>query len=281
MRNRTPDSSHRLYDELQSENTQALLDRLEAEMEKEEMDTDLVEALLEVLDEKAPIHVRRDSPEESLRKFKMKNAPMLTTEKDEKKSRPVVRIVARVALAACLCVVMAGAVAQACGIDLIGQFLEWREETFVLRGTSHGGQMVLDAAPEGEYTSLAEAVAAYGIADPVVPTWIPRGMELQSVRVKEVPYAIDLTARYVGDDDRKIVSKVYICLDESYFAIHSEHSEKDQPSYMVNGISFLITSNNEQYHASWVVGNCICSINGDLTESEIKQMINSIFTEER
>lgn len=73
MRNRTPNSSHRWYDELKSENTVALLDRLEAEMDKGEiMDLDLIDALLQLLDEKAPLPESLETPEEALQKFKEK-----------------------------------------------------------------------------------------------------------------------------------------------------------------------------------------------------------------
>lgn len=278
MRNRTPDSSRRWYDELQSENTQALLDRLEAEMDKEEIeDTDLIDAILKLLDERVPVPVSQESPEESLRKFRAQYAPILDSDNEEREPRPLGRRILRVAMVACLCVALLLVGAQACGINLIGQFLEWREETFVLRGSNRGGQMTLEEALEGEYTSLAEAVVAYGITDPIVPTWIPEGFEIQYVRAKELSHAVDLTARYVGDSDQKIILKVYIRLDGDDSFVHAEHSDPESTPYENNGIAFVLSNNNTQHQASWVVGRCSCSINGDLTESEITHMIDSIF----
>lgn len=278
MRNRTPDSSHRWYDELKSENTQALLDRLEAEMDKEEIaDTYLIDAILKLLDERSPVPVSQVPPEESLREFYAQYGPILDFDFEEQKSRPAGRRALRVAMVACLCVVILFAGAQACGINLIERFLEWREETFVLRGSNHGGQMTLEDAPEGEYTSMAEAVATYGITDPVVPTWIPEGFEVQYVRAKELTHAVDLTARYLGDNDKKIILKVYINLNGSDIDAHAEHSDLQSVPYESNGITFLLSSNNKQYRAAWVIGSCTCSINGDLTESETTQMIDSIF----
>lgn len=280
MRNRTPDSSNRWYNELRSENTQALLDRLEAEMDKEEIeDTDLIDAITRLLDERAPVPVAQESPEESLRKFRAEYAPILDSDFEEKKIHPLRRRAAQIALAACLGVTMLFAVASACGVNLITEFLEWREETFVLRGRGSSGQMELEYAPEGEYTSMAEAVAAYGIADHLVPTWIPEEFEVQYVRAKEQLYSVSLTARY-GVGDRKIQVKVYINNAEDDSAIHAEHSSPKSVPYESNGVEFLISENNEQWQASWTVRNCVCSINGDLTEREIKRMIDSIFVEE-
>lgn len=278
MRNRTPDSSRRWYDELQSENTQALLDRLEAEMDKEEIeDTDLIDAILKLLDERVPVPVSQESPEESLRKFRAQYAPILDSDNEEREPRPLGRRILRVAMVACLCVALLLVGAQACGINLIEQFLEWREETFVLRGADNGGQMVLEEAPEGEYTSLAEAVVAYGITDPIVPTWIPEGFEIQYVRAKDQAYATNITARYESNGDKKIILKVYLSPEDIESDIHAEHSDSEYIPYENNGIAFVLSNNNTQHQASWVVGRCSCSINGDLTESEITHMIDSIF----
>lgn len=278
MRNRTPTSSHRWYDELQRENTQALLDRLEVEMNKEVIeDPELIEAIASILDERAPAPVPRETPEESLRRFRARFAPMLEDEPEPpKKSYRRGRRVLRVALAACLCVVMLLAIAQACGLDLIGQFLEWREETFVLRGQS-GGQMALDEVSQGEYASAAEAVAAFGITEPVAPTWIPERFHIEYVRVKELGFAVDITARYVGEGGQKVVLKIYRSQDEGPSYVHSEHSGLESEPYEINGVTFLLTHNNIQYQAAWDVGDCSCSIIGDLTEGELIQMIDSIF----
>lgn len=285
MRNRTPNSSHCWYDELQSENTQALLDRLEFEMDKEEIDTDLIDAILKILDERVPVPEPPETPEESLRQFREKYAPLLDSA-DEEEKRPVRRRhVLRYAAAACICAVMFLAAAQANGMDLIGQFLEWGEETFVIRGRS--GQMVLDDVPEGEYASVEEATDAFEITDPVAPKWMPVRYHVQSVRVKELDGAVDITARYVADNEQRAVLKIYKVLDnsgvdDSADTIHSEHTNTilEPDSYEKGGIEFLLANKNSQHRATWETGTCTCSINGDLTRKEIIRMIDSIFLEE-
>lgn len=281
MRNRTPHSAHRWYDELQSENTQALLDRLEAEMSKEVLeDTELIDAIAKILDERVPAPEPEETTEESLRAFRAQYAPILEADfKEEQKARPLGRRVARIALAACLCIVMMLAVAQACGVDLIGQFLEWQEETFVLHGKG-SGQMVLDGAPEGEYASTQEAVDACGITEPVVFTWIPKSFGIESVRVKRLSHADDIVTYYAADGDKKFVQKIFSYHGEGGDDTIGEHSVPASTPYVVNNITFLLSSNNGQYQATWTAGSCTCSIVGDLTESELTQMIDSIFLEE-
>ena len=278
MRNKTPDSSQRWYDELQSENTQALLDRLEAEMEKEEIeDTGLIMALTKLLDERTPVPASDGTPEESLKRFRADFAPVLDGDFEEPQTARRLHPVLRAALVACLCVIMLFAVASACGVNLIAEFLEWREESFVLHGKG-SGQMVMEEPAEGEYASMAEAVASYGITDPVVPTWIPEGFEVQFVQAKDMSHAVNLTACYM-QQEQEIRIKVYIG-EGGGSDVHSEHSDTESVPYESNGVEFLISKNNEQYRTSWAMNNCICSINGDITEREIKQMIDSIFTTE-
>ena len=280
MRNRTPDSMCRWYNDLKDENTQALLDRLEAEMDKEEIEnTDLIEAIMMILDERSSVPDLQETPEESLKRFRAQYAPILEGDLDERRPRITSHKAVRVAVAACLCVVMSIAVAQACGINLIANFLEWREETFVLRGGGASGQMVLEDTTEGDYTSMREALAAYNITMPIIPTWIPARFEIQYVKAKEQLYSVSLTAVYKAkDSDEEVVVKVYFN-DSS--DVHAEHSDSESIPYVSNGTEFVIANNNEQRQAAWVVGKCVCSINGDLTEREIKQMIDSIFAEER
>lgn len=282
MRNRTPDPSHRWYDTLQRENTQALLDRLEVEMNKEVIeDPELIETISNILDERAPAPVPQETPEESLRRFRAQYAPMLegapeTPKKPTRRGRRVLRV----ALAACLCVVMILVIAQACGFDLIGQLLEWREETFVLRG-QNGGQLTLDQAPEGGYASAAEAAAACGITEPVAPTWIPERFHIEYVRVSELDDSTVLTTRYGEAGGQKVVLKIHKSQSAGTFDVHSEHSEPESTPYETHGVTFFLADNNAQYQAAWKVGGCTCSINGDLTRDELIQMIESIFETEK
>lgn len=283
MRNRTPDSTHRWYDDLKGENTQALLDRLEAEMEKEEIeDTDLIAAIMMILDERAPVPVPQENPEDSLKRFRAQYAPILEEDLDDRKPHVTVHRAMRVAVAVCLCVVMSIAVAQTCGINLIANFLEWREETFVLRGGGASGRMELEDAPEGEFSSMPEALYAYGVSGSIVPSWIPARFEIQYVKAKEQLYSVSLTAVYKAkDSDEEVVVKVYFNKSNDSSDVHAEHSDSKGLPYVSNGTEFVIANNNDQRQASWIVGKCVCSINGDLTEREIKQMIDSIFANER
>ena len=188
------------------------MDRLEAEMEKEEIeDTDLIAAIMMILDERAPVPVPQENPEDSLKRFRAQYAPILEEDLDDRKPHVTVHRAMRVAVAVCLCVVMSIAVAQTCGINLIANFLEWREETFVLRGGGASGRMELEDAPEGEFSSMPEALYAYGVSGSIVPSWIPARFEIQYVKAKEQLYSVSLTAVYKAkDSDEEVVVKVYL-----------------------------------------------------------------------
>ena len=56
--------------------------------------------------------------------------------------------------------------------------------------------------------------------------------------------------------------------------------EKDNASvvfYERSEITHYIMSNNDQMTAAWTNQNLMCSISGDLSEDELKDMINSIY----
>jgi len=184
-----------------------------------------------------------------------------------------------------MCTIMLLAAVQASGVDLIGQFLEWGEETFVIRGRS--GQMVLDDVPEGEYASVEEAADSCGITDPVAPKWMPVRYMIEYVHVRYLDDAVNITAKYSAANEQKTIIKIYMALDgnnvdDGADDIHSEHTSSDpEPDpYQKGGVEFLLASNNSQYRATWETGACTCSINGDLTRKEIIRMIDSIFLEE-
>ncbi len=269
-----------LRKELLNENPKTLLDRLESAMEQGEIDADEVSVYLDVLDQTAPLDVPARNSQESLQEFREKYAITLDSDRKARRVHPVRRKILRTALAACLCVVMMFAVAQAYGVNLIAQFLEWREETFVLHASNSGGQMTLEQAPEGEYVSMAAALADYGITEPVAPTWIPEGFAIKYARVKELYYAANFNARYEAGD-RVIALKVYRGPDGDESDVHAELSDPSAEKYEAGGITFLISKNNAQYRAAWLTGDCTCNLSGDLTERQLKKMLDSISAEER
>lgn len=93
------------------------------------------------------------------------------------------RIAILVAAAAVLLSLMM-ATTYALGYDLWGAFAQWTKETFAFGSGSVTGNTE-EPVTEVEYASLQAALGAYGVAEPLAPSWIPDGFVLDSVSVDD------------------------------------------------------------------------------------------------
>lgn len=187
-----------------------------------------------------------------------------------RKLRPLRKgLVAVAALAALL----AGMVtAQAAGLDLLGAFGHWTEETFHFSLTT--------SQPEqGSMAQLVEAAEATQLPSELIPTWHPAGFEAAEPQVDHVEDFLDAIL-YSYEDKEKDLSYI-VCLDRYYHPsdIPSIVLEKDDgpvEQYQRNGRMFYIMSNLETMTATWSDGELVVTIAGQLSTQEIKQIIDSI-----
>lgn len=187
-----------------------------------------------------------------------------------RKLRPLRKgLVAVAALAALL----AGMVtAQAAGLDLLGAFGHWTEETFHFSLTT--------SQPEhGSMAQLVEAAEATQLPSELIPTWHPAGFEAAEPQVDHVEDFLDAIL-YSYEDKEKDLSYI-VCLDRYYHPsdIPSIVLEKDDgpvEQYQSNGRMFYIMSNLETMTATWSDGELVVTIAGQLSAQEIKQIIDSI-----
>lgn len=173
--------------------------------------------------------------------------------------------------------------AYSMGFDLWGVIAQWSQDTFTfvpaskVSGTdnSYSGSTPIDA----EYADLQTALDAYGITEPLAPTWVPEGFIIEAVGI-----------------DEDIVSMVntfhvsYIC-DERWIIVHiNMHQtasdaiywawEKDDINVIetqIEGCTFYIMENAGRQCAVWSNGPFECSITGDITSEELYKVIKSIF----
>ncbi|MEH2937453.1 DUF4367 domain-containing protein [Lawsonibacter sp. JLR.KK007] len=194
------------------------------------------------------------------------------------------RTVQLAALLAALLMLVTVATAAA-GYDIWRMLAEWTAEQITL---APGQIEYIDPddlhIPEepGEYTDLQEALTAYGINRPVVPKWLPEGFVIEQLIVDNgtFPDTIIFAAYYCrGEDVLGIQIDIYL-RDENKNSENFGHFEKDEGdpiSYEVGGITHLLVTNAGQPVALWANGPAECSINGDITMDELKQMIDSIY----
>lgn len=194
------------------------------------------------------------------------------------------RRVRRVILAAALLAVLGGSIAaQAAGLDIFGIIAHWTAETFhfEITGTSdrnESSQPALAPGAKAEYASLQEAADAYGITG-VVPAWWPDGFELAELKTSVNQNRVMINAFYQAGAKSFTASIRQYAFAESAGTVIYEKDGNKVILYEKNGIVHYIMSNLDQKRAVWKSGLLECSISGDLTEQELKKMVDSIYQE--
>lgn len=223
----------------------------------------------------------------SLNRFLDKHSRLVEcASRTSKKSRPnTSRWKPSVAAAIAVLVVLGSLVtAQALGIDVFGAIARWTDETFHFSASSQNEadsdadiQNSTDQSPDGEYTSLQDALDACGIKQSVIPQQLPNGFELAKVSVYSLPSQVEIEAICTSND--RIFSLTifrYNSPDVVGQTIFEKDSE-DMVLYNKNGITYYIMSNNQQLTAVWMPQELLtCTITGDLSIEEIKNLLDSV-----
>lgn len=270
-----------------------ILEELDARMEEmtdQSCDPELIRLYLDVLEEKEPLGLELD-PEASLQRFLEERAGEESTPPEEPAAQAAVsrpaglrrfRHFPRTLIAAAVVAVLFGLGSMAGSSRLWESVVHLPQGTLqiVPPGASQSGQT--SAQPpleELEFTSLQEALDAYGITEPLAPKWLPEGFESRDVIISVDPDFIRIATRYTGDEKEiKIVVRRYNseeALDR--VSVEKENGQQDV-KYIRGGVEHSIAQNRGFYTASWTNGLNIVSIVGSVTEEELEQMIDSIYT---
>lgn len=243
-------------------------------------DVDLLCAYLDVLEEKDPVLPPDRDPAAQYEKFKEDHAELFDApERAAKQALPRKGRFPRVkkvltALAAAFCVVVL--VADASGAGVIGRLIEWGTETFSLRPAS--GVMELETADENGFRSLQEALAYYEVENPAIPTWIPERYILGKIIVLQLSDSTVVSGKYAADDQELFI-RVSIPFEEVF--TFEKNITDDYVSYTAkSGIAFILSGNSNADRAVWDAKGYAYSVAGDITEKELKQMLDSVWNGE-
>lgn len=234
-------------------------------------DIDLLCAYLDVLEEKAPVLPDGYDPAAEYAKFReihdeLFNLPECSAPRKGGLFRLRQTLVT---FAAVFCLVVF--VADANGAGVIDRLIEWSAETFTLRPIS--GVMELPSASEKEFRSLQEALDYYEVKDAAIPTWIPGRYSIDRITVLETDDATIVGGRYTSGNEELLIRGT-ISYDED-FAFEKDIAD-GHSLYTVNGITFILSTNFEEERAVWTAGGYVYSVGGDVTEKEMKQILNSV-----
>ena len=176
-------------------------------------------------------------------------------------------------------------VTAAAGYDIWRMLAEWTAEKITLApGQIEYADPDDIHIPEepGEYTDIQEALTAYGLNRPVVPQWMPEGFIQSYIIVNPMVNSglIIFHVLYQREDDSLIIQVNIYLEDKDRVHDNFQNFQKDEGdpiSYEAGGITHLLATNAGRPTALWANGPAECTISGDITMDELKQMIDSIY----
>lgn len=274
--NKCAEFSH--YDSLTTEQLQEILRKHAHEELETEPDTDELYYIMEVLarrrEEQDPQAFR--SNEEALADFRKNHMPKATQEGCAKVVRFPDCVFRTVAVLAIVLVLLVGTsvTAQAVHADIWGKFASWTKEFFQFTDTPQG---TTATDPEKEYNaeleSLQDALSQEGVAEKLVPIWMPEEYKSKDLQIMHTPRVLNVNATYEKDDERLIIK---IRQTIGVQAPQVEKNDDFLELYVVDGVEYYIFSNTETLQAAWSIGEFECLMIGKITLEEMKAMIDSI-----
>lgn len=183
-----------------------------------------------------------------------------------------VRVFARaVGVAAAVMLVMA-MTSTALGFNPIKAFLDWADG-IVQVYSDPSGIMELPASDPSEYHSLAAALEANGIDPRYCPTWVPKDYAVYHVNVRQIEDMVKYTASYESERGELLVRVTQF--DDLLWSSTAER-EGGRETYVRNGVTYYLVSNHDQSKAGWQIEGYSYVIDGQISENELKKIIDSI-----
>ena len=255
---------------------------------EENLDTEKLDALLDALNEVDPLpETEAFDAGKSLDKFHEKYAPVFsaleTKSAATSSSSPAKKHSGRalfkiLPIAAVLVLLFGSMTAQAFGLDIFGAIARWTSEIFQLSesSTPHAtiGTNPLAEGKEAHYDSLEEALDAFSITAPVAPKWIPDRFELETIIAVNKSGGVLICADYASSGGfLQVRYKEVKNIDFSSL----EQENGDVETHFKNGIEHYLLSDMDREKAFWQNGELECQIFGNVSQQEMKDIVDSIY----
>ena len=177
-------------------------------------------------------------------------------------------------------VVVCIALPPALGFENVFQLIgAWTDDIFLLNNVSslEGNEIEADK----KSVDIEEILGELNYSENIFPTWIPEGFELEKVITNEFVLSgkTEIRIHYKNGQTRELITFTY----NVYNSIASGTMtafEKDANAleeYFVGDVTHYIFENLGKYIAVWNQNNIECAISGDVSLTELKEMLNSIY----
>lgn len=254
--------------------TEELDQILQAELEKEYPDEEVVLPILRILEER-----ERDYPVEQTPEVLAMIGKLSEHETSSKKSKNRRGWIAGIAtLAAVICIVIM-ALPQTVGAESIFDVLiRWTSSVFEFidpdESEKYPDTEEVFATDHPGLKQVYDKVTELGVTESVVPMWLPEGFELLSMKtipLRDGGCKVNVAFRHEGE---------FVSLGYRISQDITTKFEKDESIIEVfdaGGISHFVLKNGENLSATWTIDGVECSIISNIAKEDIYKIIKSIY----
>lgn len=162
--------------------------------------------------------------------------------------------------------------ANAMGFHPVQAILEWFDEVVQVY-SDPSGLMELPEDDPSEFHTLEATLEADGLGSSGLPTWVPKDYSLRLLDTKSTFDSTKYSAIYQSNRGELLIR--VIAYHDSLWT-SGEERELGGKTYIHNNIEFYLVSNYDQCKAGWQLGRCSYIIRGQISEDELKKIIDSI-----
>ena len=255
--------------------TQELDQILQAELEREHPNEEVVLPILRTLEEREKDYPVEKTPE--ILSLLGKSNEHETPSKHSHNRRGWIAGIA--ALAAVVCIVVM-ALPRTVGAESVFDVLfRWTGSIFEFLDPDKTNPNVDDTfrTDHPGLQQLYDKVTELGVTEPVVPMWLPEGFELidlKTTSIRDGGYKVN--AAFKNND--KFVSISYRISTDVMTKFEKEDTGMEM--YDCAGISHVIAQNGENLSVTWTIDGVECSMNTDVSKAEAYTIIKSIYRSE-
>lgn len=211
----------------------------------------------------------------SLYDFPANESPEAVGHPYDKKGRLPFKRIVLIAIIICLCISMG---ASAFGYNIFQAIASWTQDIFSFSYSQPNTPLSSNSVNQDSkqtFENLQKALDANSITEIQSPTWTPEDFEQIEVVMVSHLTSKEIQAYYSYEDCTIQISVTQFT--EPSYSSQYEKDENPVEEFDVNGIVHYIFTNNERSVAIWNLNSLECSIRGDITLEELKQIICSMY----
>ena len=254
--------------------TEELDKALQAELQKEHPDEEVVLPILHELEEREKDFPAETAPEVLAIRNKLNKHD--TSSKQSIHKRRWLAGIAAAAAVICLIIMISSPTAQA--ENILDILFRWTNSIFEFTDPNKiypnvDGDFVTD---NPGLQQLYDKVTELGVTEDVVPMWLPEGFVLSEMKELPMPGGISVFGRFENGSDE--ISITYRITGETSSTVEKE--EIGVELFEFRKVSHFIVENEDALSVTWKVDGVKCVINASVSKEEIYTIIKSIYRSE-